>query len=108
MRFSVAVAALASVFSVAQARINGISVPATIKPGDGFNVVIESSDYIQSVYDVAIVFGAASGEGYPGNLGTVLASYYLGPGMLSSKTLAQWGAHTTDTLTGCAQSNPTS
>jgi len=80
MRFTVA-AALASALSVAQARIYGIAVPDTIKPGDGFNAIIESSNYIQSVYDVSIVFGAAPGEGYPGSLGTVLGSYYLGPGM---------------------------
>ncbi len=83
MRFTIAAAAIATLLTAAEARINGISVPAVIKPGDGFNAIIESSNYIQSVYDVAVVFGYAPGAGYPGNLGTVLGSYYLGPGMSS-------------------------
>ena len=71
---------LASLLSLSSARIIGIAVPATIRPGDGFNAIIETENYIQSVYDVAIAFGVAPGAGYPGTLGTVLGSYYLGPG----------------------------
>ncbi|UKZ53638.1 hypothetical protein TrVGV298_007434 [Trichoderma virens] len=55
------VAAIASLLAVANARIVGIAVPET------------------SVYDVAIVFGYAAGNGFPQSLGNVLASYYLGP-----------------------------
>ncbi|KAH7000232.1 hypothetical protein EDB80DRAFT_106593 [Ilyonectria destructans] len=76
MRFSFAIAAL---LSTAQAHINGISVPSTIKPGDTFNVIILSSNWIQSSYDVAIAFGYATGKGFPGSLGTVADSFYLGP-----------------------------
>ena len=79
MRFSLA-AATAAILPTTQARINGIAVPDTIKPGSGFNAIILSSNYIQSVYDVAIAFGCAPGNGFPGSLGQVLGSYYLGPG----------------------------
>ncbi|KAK7419431.1 hypothetical protein QQX98_003383 [Neonectria punicea] len=78
MRLSLT-AVTASLLAVAQARITGISVPSTIKPGDTFNVIIESSNYIQTVYDVAIAVGYAAGEGYPGSLINVADSFYLGP-----------------------------
>ncbi|KAK7408104.1 hypothetical protein QQX98_009759 [Neonectria punicea] len=78
MRFSIAAAA-AVLLGTAQAHINGISVPSTIKPGDTFNVIILSSNWIQSSYDAAIVFGYASGNGYPGSLGTVVETFRLGP-----------------------------
>ena len=75
------VAAVATGFlAVAQARIYGIAVPATIRPGEGFNAVIHSSNYIQSVFDVAITFGFAAGEGYPDSLGVVTDSFCLGKG----------------------------
>lgn len=61
------------------ARIAGIAVPDTIQLGGGFNAIIETEDYIQSVYDVAIVFGVSPGAGYPGSLGNVFDSFYLGP-----------------------------
>lgn len=72
--------ALSTLLSLASARIIGIAVPKTIHPGDGFNAVIITENYIQSVSDVAIAFGVAPGAGYPGTLGTTLQSYYLGPG----------------------------
>ncbi|KAH6885939.1 hypothetical protein B0T10DRAFT_563920 [Thelonectria olida] len=78
MRFSLATAA-AAIFGTAQAHINGISVPATIRPGDTFNVVVLSSNWIQSSYDVAIAFGYATGAGFPSSIGTVANSFYLGP-----------------------------
>ena len=80
MRFSVATATVASLLSVAQARIYGIAVPSTIQVGGGFNAIIESSNYIQSVYDVAIAFGTAPAPGFQGSLGQPIGSYYLGPG----------------------------
>ena len=76
--------AAAATAAVASARIEGIAVPETIKPGDGFNAHIITANYIQSVYDVAIAFGVAPNAGFPGALGTVMGSYYLGPGMLIS------------------------
>ncbi|KAF8432626.1 hypothetical protein BGX38DRAFT_1136809 [Terfezia claveryi] len=59
--------------------ITGIAVPETIKAGEGFNLKITTSNYIQSVYDVSAAVGIAPGRGYPGSLGRVLESYYLGP-----------------------------
>lgn len=73
-------AVLSALAATAAARITGIAVPDTIRPGDGFHAVIRSSNYIQTVYDVAIAFGYAPGRGYPGTLGTVTDSFYLGPG----------------------------
>ena len=63
------------------ARIYGISAPSTIEPGTPFTVSLLTQDYIQSVYDVAVAFGVASGQGYPDSLGTVFASEYLGPAL---------------------------
>jgi hypothetical protein len=82
MLFSTSAATFATLLSVAGARIIGIAVPATIRPGDGFNAIIQTENYIQSVYDVSIAFGVAPGAGSPGSLGNVLGSYYLGPGKL--------------------------
>jgi hypothetical protein len=82
MRFQTILAASASLLSLASARIIGIAVPETIQPGGGFNAIIETENYIQSVYDVAIVFGVAPGAGFPGSLGTVMDSFYLGPGTI--------------------------
>ncbi|KAF2665770.1 secreted protein NIS1 [Microthyrium microscopicum] len=69
----------AATAAVASARIDGIAVPQTIKPGDGFNARILTENYIQSVYDVATAFGVAPGSGFEGSLGTVIGSFYLGP-----------------------------
>ncbi|PNY26096.1 Uncharacterized protein TCAP_03967 [Tolypocladium capitatum] len=77
MHLSLAAAA-ASLLALAHARVTGIAVPDTIRPGDSFNAVIHSSNYIQAVHDVAITFGYASGAGYPGSLGSVTNSYCLG------------------------------
>jgi hypothetical protein len=88
MRFATVLAASASMLSLASGRIIGISVPDTIKPGDGFNAIIQVENYIQSVYDVAIAFGVAPGKGFPDSLGTVMNSFYLGPGMSNSLYIA--------------------
>ncbi|OCL13710.1 hypothetical protein AOQ84DRAFT_310092 [Glonium stellatum] len=79
MRFETILAAGASLLTLSSARIVGIAVPETIKPGDTFNAIIIVEDYIQSVYDVAIAFGIAPAAGYPGSLGTPITSGYLGP-----------------------------
>lgn len=64
------------------ARIYGIALPETIKAGDEVTAIIASSNYIQSVYDVAIAFGISPEErAFPDSLGTVLDSFYLGPGI---------------------------
>ncbi|KYK61831.1 hypothetical protein DCS_02975 [Drechmeria coniospora] len=59
-------------------RITGIAIPSTIRPGDAFNVTVYSENFIQSVFDVALTFGYAAGNGYPGSLGTVITSVCLG------------------------------
>jgi hypothetical protein len=81
LSFSIFTSLLFLFLNPTDARIEGIAVPATIKPGQpGFNAVIISANYIQSVYDVAIAFGAAPGSGFPDSLGSVAGSFYLGPG----------------------------
>ncbi|KAF3770851.1 hypothetical protein M406DRAFT_320533 [Cryphonectria parasitica EP155] len=57
MRASSILAASAPLLSLVQARIGGIGIPSTIKPGDTFNLVIEGEGYIQSVTDVSIAVG---------------------------------------------------
>ncbi|RDL34584.1 uncharacterized protein BP5553_07712 [Venustampulla echinocandica] len=61
------------------ARITGISAPRIIKPGEPFQISVLTQDYIQAVYDVAIVFGISPGRAYPNSLGSVISSEYLGP-----------------------------
>lgn len=75
-------ATLSAVIVGVNARIYGIALPETIKAGDEVTAIIASSDYIQSVYDVAIAFGISpEAAAFPDSLGTVLDSFYLGPGM---------------------------
>jgi hypothetical protein len=74
--------ASASLLSVVSARIVGIRVPDTIKPGDSFNAFIETANFSMPVYDVAIVFGVkpnVSPDNSTGLLGQVMASFALGP-----------------------------
>ncbi|PNY27585.1 uncharacterized protein TCAP_02490 [Tolypocladium capitatum] len=56
------------------------AVPNTIRPGDNFNAVIRSSNYIQTVHDMAATLSYAPGGGRPGSLGFVTNSYYLSTG----------------------------
>ncbi|KAI8293940.1 hypothetical protein K4K59_005409 [Colletotrichum sp. SAR11_240] len=80
MQFRASVAAAASLFALANARIYGIAFPETVKAGDQVNAIIETENYIQSVQDVAIAFGIApEASAYPGTLSTVIGSFYLGP-----------------------------
>ncbi|KAF3810029.1 hypothetical protein GCG54_00002478 [Colletotrichum gloeosporioides] len=83
MQFRASIAAAASLFALANARIYGIAFPETVKAGDQVNAIIETENYIQSVQDVAIAFGIApEASAYPGTLSTVIGSFYLGPGKL--------------------------
>lgn len=82
MHFSLALAAT-SLLALAEGRIVGISVPETIKPGDDFKAVIITENYVQSVADVAIAFGYTPDKGFPGTLGRLADSFYLGPGKAS-------------------------
>ncbi|RVD89844.1 uncharacterized protein DFL_000834 [Arthrobotrys flagrans] len=79
MHFSSLLISAAATFGLSSAIITGISAPATIKPGDGFNFYINTANYIQSVDDIAIAVGIAGGKGFPGALGQVTDSWYLGP-----------------------------
>jgi len=79
MKLSIAAAATA-LLAAAEARLVGIAIPDVIRPGEGFNAIILTENYIQSVYDVAIAFGYKPAGAFPDSLGTVLDSFYLGPG----------------------------
>jgi hypothetical protein len=68
-----------TLLSTAYAVIVGLQAPSTIVPGENFTISLLTADYSQSVYDVAAAFGFALGTGFPGELGTVIASEYLGP-----------------------------
>lgn len=72
-------AASASLLSLAQARIGGIGVPSTIKPGDTFNLIIRGGGYIQSVTDVSIAVGYAHGSApMADGLGIFITAFDLG------------------------------
>jgi hypothetical protein len=77
MQFSIA--AIIPFLASANAIISGIAVPETIKAGEPFPLTIETRNYIQAVSDIAIAVGYARGDGFPGSLGTLLGSFYLGP-----------------------------
>ncbi len=83
MRFSsTSTAGLVSslaLLSSASARIVGLAAPAAIAAGQPFTVSLLTENYIQSVYDVAAAFGITPGSGFPGSLGNVIGSNYLGP-----------------------------
>lgn len=72
-------AALAPLLATASARIVGIAVPETVAPGSTVVAKIVTQNYIQAVYDVAVAFGFAPGEGFPESLGQVIGSSYIGP-----------------------------
>ncbi|KAF1831397.1 hypothetical protein BDW02DRAFT_649940 [Decorospora gaudefroyi] len=65
--------------TLSQARITGISAPATLAPNETFTLTLISTSYIQSVADVAVAWGFDVAPGYPGILGSFTDSAYLGP-----------------------------
>ncbi|KAI9053387.1 hypothetical protein LZ554_002346 [Drepanopeziza brunnea f. sp. 'monogermtubi'] len=80
MRFSTTTLLSAlTVLAPAAARIVGLAAPAVIAPGFPFTVQLLTENYIQSVYDVSAAFGISPAPGYPGTLGTVFSSVYIGP-----------------------------
>lgn len=84
MRFSSIFAATASLVAVTQARVSGVGIPSTIKPGDDFDLIILTENYIQRVTDVAIAIGYEEGS-QPlggGSLGIFFNSYGLGKPIL--------------------------
>lgn len=72
---------LALFTSMSSAIITGFAIPQTIAPGDVFAITIETADYIQSVADVAMAFGAAPSisAGADELGGFLFGSTYLGP-----------------------------
>jgi hypothetical protein len=81
MRFSATtLAVLAStLISSTSAIITGVETTSTVYAYNPFTVTLTTADYIQSVYDVAVAFGVAPGAGFPGALGNVMSTAYLGP-----------------------------
>jgi len=89
MRFttSLSLSALSlSLLSTTSAIITGITAPSIIAPGQPFTITINTANYVQSVYDVAVAFGIAPGAGFHGSLGSVFASEYLGPSLSNIET----------------------
>lgn len=88
MRPSNILTALASLLSLAQARIFGVGVPSTIKPGDTFDLIVEAQDYIQSVTDVSIAVGYSLGAAPAADgLGIFITAFDLGNVKLSCGNL---------------------
>lgn len=77
--FSIFAASASLLLSQVQARIGGISVPSIIKAGDTFNLIIEGTDYIQSVTDVSLAVGYFPGAAPLGDgLGSFITAFDLG------------------------------
>jgi hypothetical protein len=85
MRFSTLAAAFTSA-TLASARLVNITAPSIIAPNSTFTLTLLSQGYIQSVADVAVIWGFDIAPGYPGSLGGPTDSAYLGP---SKSNLAQ-------------------
>ncbi|KAL1621733.1 hypothetical protein SLS56_009037 [Neofusicoccum ribis] len=82
MQFSKSIiAGLLSISSMAAARVTGITLPKQVATGSNFTAFVNTENYIQSIADVSIAFGAAPAEyAYEKTLGTVLlAEKTLGP-----------------------------
>lgn len=71
----------ASLFALARARIDGIGVPSTIKPGEPFDLIFLNEIYIQRVTDVAMAVGyyaGADSNHLGSSLGTFVTAFDLG------------------------------
>jgi hypothetical protein len=89
MRFSSSSSALflSTLISSSSAIITGVTAPSTVYAYNPFTVTLTTANYIQSVYDVAVVFGVAPGAGFPDSLGNVMSSAFLGPSKFNILTL---------------------
>ncbi|KXT13838.1 hypothetical protein AC579_6888 [Pseudocercospora musae] len=66
--------------ALASARIIGFATPKTIAPDSTIKLLILTENFSQTVYDVAMSFGLSpTNTSYPGSLGDVLSSKFLGP-----------------------------
>lgn len=79
MQFSATFLPLLAMALPTSAIVSTLSAPSTISPGTSFPLTVHTADYIQTVYDVSVAFGIATGKGAAGSLGNVFASAYLGP-----------------------------
>jgi hypothetical protein len=79
MQFSSTFLPLLAMALPTSAIINGLIAPKNVTAGSSFTLTLQTSDYIQRVYDVSAAFGIAPGKGAGGSLGVVFASAYLGP-----------------------------
>jgi hypothetical protein len=89
MRLSTLISTI-SLTSLTSARIIGLAAPSTLTPNSTFTLTLLTENYIQSVSDIAVVWGyqtptPTNPQGYPYTLGRFANSSYLGPE--SSNTL---------------------
>ena len=78
---TVAATSLSLLASLASARIYGFAAPSEVAVGTEVEFQIIAQDYIQSIQDVAIAFGAQpAGSASEEILGTLIGEKFLGPG----------------------------
>lgn len=91
MRTSTILAATTSLLPLTNARIGGIGVPPTIKPGSTFDIIIEGTGYIQSVTDVSLAVGYFPGAAPAGDgLGIFITAFDLGEFFYPGAWMASW------------------
>ena len=94
MRAAAILPVLGGLIGSTSAIISGIAVPSEIWPGQTIRVTIITSNYIQTVQDVAISFGISPQNNYhEGWLGQFLSSKFLGPGEYYRFSLLPLPAH---------------
>lgn len=72
---------LATLVSLASARIVGFAVPETIAPDTDVKIEILTENFSQAITDVAMSFGISpANTSYPGSLEGYLSTKFLGPG----------------------------
>ncbi|PVI03079.1 hypothetical protein DM02DRAFT_612466 [Periconia macrospinosa] len=61
------------------ARITGISAPSEINNSSSFDLILQGTNYIQTVADISVAWGYSLTPGFFGTLGSEASSVYLGP-----------------------------
>lgn len=79
MRASTLLALLTPLATTATARITGISAPSEISNVTSYSLILQGTNYIQSVSDVSVAWGYSPVPGFFGTLGSQTSSAYLGP-----------------------------